>query len=129
MRGFGTHLLPLNSDTAKAVSGGANFEHAERDTGTIKTWRTFPTLEELPRKIKPQEINKSDDLTGQRKGKMVIVCYVGSGSKTSLWLAKCECGIYEIRRGNTWRKNKTDDRCTFCDKLKLNSLKQNKELW
>lgn len=79
------------------------------------------------RKIVPEEMydeppetfpltRGAKDITGLRRGSLTAVGYLRKSRKRgAVWLCKCDCGKYVVRRGLNFYNNKDDyDACTYC---------------
>ncbi|GAB7527789.1 hypothetical protein PS3A_01950 [Pseudomonas sp. 3A(2025)] len=74
---------------------------------------SLPTL--LPR---PENVA---DHTGKRRGKMIAIAWYRPSrtGKGTVWLCRCECGLFEYRRPGTWEsKPHPDDMCDACLRAK-----------
>jgi len=88
---------PINKTAALGIKSGP-----ERRDWTTKT---CPPLNKEPFKELRKRIgSKLEDLTGMRRGMMVIIGLAEAGwsGNKSRWVAKCECGNYEYRRYDRW---------------------------
>ena len=89
---------------------------------TLVTWDVCPPLHRPPTVV--------EDLRGTRRGSMIVIGYdrrVKRGDHA--WIARCDCGIYEVRRGRAWRRglaNTTVDSCQWCKKLDHHRYKLSK---
>lgn len=57
------------------------------------------------------------DHSGKRRGKMTAIAWYrpSRSGKGTLWLCRCDCGLYEYRRPGTWAtKLFPDDMCGAC---------------
>jgi hypothetical protein len=104
--------MPTDRVARRVVMPGIHYEPNTRGH-QFTTWDIAPPTKPVP--------DNCPDLTGQRKGRMRIVGYLGrqKTAKTSRWLARCDCGRFEPRRGDNWRKadnNWADlpDMCSIC---------------
>lgn len=117
---------PIDRIARQVISAGVHHEFQKKDTDR-EVWDTPPEvvpLFEVPESIK--------QWFGTRKGSLVVVGYLGlrktpSGTKKHRLLVRCDCGRYEVRRANHWRKtgNEIYERCQFCDQredLKVSHL-------
>ncbi|GAB7532842.1 hypothetical protein PS3A_52580 [Pseudomonas sp. 3A(2025)] len=85
------------------------------------------TLYHLPN-LSPRPADASDH-TGKRRGTMTAIawCRPCPLRKGTVWLCRCDCGLYEYRRPGTWQaRPHPDDRCDVCVRLRAerpNSLR------
>ncbi|MCO8169347.1 hypothetical protein NJC40_16395 [Pseudomonas sp. 21LCFQ02] len=78
--------------------------------------RTFCT-DALPN-LSPRPLNAADH-TGKRRGTMTAIAWyrASRSGKGTLWLCRCDCGLYEYRRPGTWgTKRFPDDQCQVCQR-------------
>ncbi|MBA1201694.1 hypothetical protein G7009_07955 [Pseudomonas capeferrum] len=57
------------------------------------------------------------DYTGKQRGKMTAIawCRASRSGKGTVWLCRCNCGLYEYRRPGTWAARPyLDDMCSVC---------------
>ena len=107
--------IPLDSTAARVMKPGIHYEPDIKFGQQI--W-DYP-IETLP--LPKYTIN----MIGQKRGKLTIVGYVGrkkkSGNNYHYWLVRCNCGKYEIRNGQNFRrqqkKDNQDDCCQICRHL------------
>lgn len=72
-------------------------------------------IDSLP-DLSPRPLNAADH-TGKRRGKMTAIAWyrASRSGKGTLWLCRCDCGLYEYRRPGTWgSKRFPDDQCHVC---------------
>lgn len=117
----GREWVPVDSVAARVTSPGVHFNPDKRLQQEI--WEAPPECDPMPN-------NLPDDLSGTRRGRVVIVRYFGrTESGKHAWLARCVCGKYEIREGASWRrglrKGKDDLGCQYCNHHQY--LKRNDE--
>jgi hypothetical protein len=110
---------PLTRTAARVISKGTHYEPPKKSS-TREYWETPPPLVTLA-----TEAVKS--LFGTRKGNLTVIGYLGSSSSGSArLLVRCDCGKYEVRLSNRWRKHSgINNYCQFCEyiqKLKLAHL-------
>lgn len=77
------------------------------------------TLDRLPN-LSPRPADASDH-TGKRRGTMTAIawCRPCPLRKGTVWLCRCDCGLYEYRRPGTWQtRQHPDDRCDVCLRLR-----------
>lgn len=56
-----------------------------------------------------------EDLTGVRFGKMVCVGLAPvNGGQVASWVARCDCGVYELRKAKTIKKRWPLEACGNC---------------
>lgn len=53
-----------------------------------------------------------EDLTGQSRGALTVVGYVGEGR----WSMRCICGYYTMRYARTIKRKNHDDMCPSCQR-------------
>lgn len=71
---------------------------------------------ECPPRLSPRPMDAADH-TGKRRGKMTAIAWYrpSRSGKGTLWLCRCDCGLYEYRRPGTWTtKLFPDDMCGAC---------------
>ncbi|WP_175224629.1 hypothetical protein [Achromobacter ruhlandii] len=67
---------------------------------------------------------RPENITGRRSGRLIAVGYFGrkdkgGGAENQLWVCRCSCGKYCIRRALTIKRPKdSDDCCKHCAHLK-----------
>lgn len=122
---------PVNSVAKRVISRGSEVKLNKKLSQEI--WFAPPPVHKTPDDI--------EDFKGKRIGKMVIIGYLGktnfNGNKKSLskkgakkqkWLARCDCGEYEIRNSYTIKNTEGKDSCQKCKYLDyLKSKKRTKE--
>ena len=97
-------LNPVDKNAASVLRPGDHFSTVRK---SYQFHSTTP-IKCLPLPREPTFI----DRTGQKKGRMTAVGYLGGG----LWLARCVCGRYESRRNSAFRSEKNiNDKCEECD--------------
>lgn len=97
-------LNPIDKNAAEALRPGEHFSSIRRleQVHLLNPVQCLP----LPRDV------QFVDRTGQKKGRMTAIGYLGSG----LWLVRCVCGRYESRRNRAFRSDKNiNDKCEECD--------------
>lgn len=88
----------------------------------MKQFGTRVTID-YPPKLSPRPMNVADH-TGKRRGKMTAIawCRPSRSGKGTLWLCRCDCGLYEYRRPGTWAtKLFPDDMCRVCQHKRPNA--------
>lgn len=73
---------------------------------------------DAPPDLSPRPPNAADH-TGKRRGKMTAIawCRPSRSGKGTVWLCRCDCGLYEYRRPGTWgSKRFADDQCQVCQR-------------
>lgn len=73
------------------------------------------TLDTLP-DLSPRP-DSAVDYTGRRRGKMTAFawCRRSHSGKATVWLCRCDCGLFEYRRPGTWAARPfPDDMCRAC---------------
>lgn len=81
----------------------------------MKQVSTRFTFDRLPQ-LSPRPMDAADH-TGKRRGKMTAIAWYrpSRSGKGTLWLCRCDCGLYEYRRPGTWAtKLFPDDMCGVC---------------
>jgi hypothetical protein len=111
--------VPLNRTAARVISKGTHYIPPKKNN-TREYWETPPPLV-----TSVTEAVKS--LFGTRKGSLTVIGYLGSSSSGSArLLVRCDCGKYEVRLSNRWRKHSgINNYCQFCEytqKLKFAHL-------
>lgn len=57
------------------------------------------------------------DYTGRRIGRLTVIRFHelrhNGGTKEAMWLVRCQCGDYELRRAKTIRRNANADACCY----------------
>ena len=95
---------------------------------TLKVMRECTTLHpEAFRVISGRLKIRKPDITGYKRGRMTIIGFVGMGDckegydtdnlKDSQWAARCDCGMYELRKYGNFLKGfhqGKDDCCDNC---------------
>ena len=102
------HSAPINSTAARVLYGkGASWDVKRKPT-EHETFEAPP----LPEMQAPAE---SKDYTGFRRGYMTAFRFHGGEAGARTWLARCDCGRYEIRRIVRWvKKPDVADGCSVC---------------
>jgi len=89
---------PIDSTAARVTSKGTHYEgNLHKYQGDV--WETPPPTEHYY-----QTKNMKPSIIGERHDRIVIVGYLGSNNNGSVWLARCDCGLYCTRNGGKWRK-------------------------
>lgn len=79
--------------------------------------KTKLTLTHLPH-LSPRPEHAADH-TGKRRGQMTAIAWSrpSRSGKGTVWLCRCDCGLFEYRRPGTWaNKPFPDDRCHVCQR-------------
>lgn len=105
---FETDLSPVDKTAAIVVGKGVHydpnmvhqFEHYINPPATLQF--TGP---------------KDQDMAGRKYGFMSVVGYLGKRGRGALWLVKCKCGMYEVRRSKSIKKASPRDKCQACHHL------------
>ncbi len=66
--------------------------------------------------LSPRPENAADH-TGKRRGRMTAIawCRPSRSGKGTVWVCRCDCGLFEYRRPGTWAsKPFPEDRCRTC---------------
>ena len=96
---------PIDGNAARVARKGIDYRPDKKVT-TLDS--AYPIEAQTP---PPQ----SEDLTGVKFGRFVVVGYYAKGGK---WVCKCSCGRYAIRRTKAiFNKENTQDRCQYCRQL------------
>lgn len=80
----------------------------------------IPTLKHLPQ-LSPRPTQAADH-TGKRRGQMTAIAWARSSrsGKGTVWLCRCDCGLYEYRRPGTWgSRSCPEDMCAVCLQVKV----------
>jgi hypothetical protein len=58
-------------------------------------------------------------LVGTKKGRLTVlgIMLTGNRKKKAVWVVRCSCGSYEVRKLKTLNKSKQDDSCLECKNL------------
>ena len=114
----------INKTASKVLSKGEHFESNKKISHTA-----YHSEVSLPTKKFPGPIK--DDLTGYKFGRFVVIGYLGKRKdKTkALWLVRCNCGHYEIRKTKVIKSKKNIDACcdycNYLEYIKSNGYKEN----
>lgn len=101
----GREAVPIDRQAAIVTSPGITYTPDKRQGEPV--WQApLPTI---------PHPDKTADLTGTRRGRLVLIGYLGSAR----YLARCDCGNYVRRASGPWRKAITDpddtgDACDLC---------------
>ncbi|GAB7528606.1 hypothetical protein PS3A_10150 [Pseudomonas sp. 3A(2025)] len=85
----------------------------------MTSFKTKLTLTHLP-KLPPRPEHAADH-TGKRRGQMTAIAWSrpSRSGKGTVWLCRCDCGLFEYRRPGTWvSKPFPDDLCHMCQRAK-----------
>lgn len=105
---------PIDRVAARVVRGGNN-EHCQHTTSA--------EYGKEPPRLFHWHGPRDMDLTGERNGRVEIVGYGGSrNGRGSLWVGRCDCGMYVRRRSSTWRKTDAPD--TGCERCRKNEYRK-----
>jgi hypothetical protein len=118
----GTEYTPINRQAGLVTSPNPNNWYEIRNLPNCKTVYDAPppTLEPMPLRF--------SFLLGTRRGSMVIIKYHkrSTSHKTRikfLFVARCDCGKYELRSANRWiralNKGRMEDACEYCKRNPL----------
>lgn len=109
---------PIDSTAARVTGKGTpDIDYSATD-GQYHSHTPLPLGK--PDRSQPQFV----DYTGRRRGRLVVVGYVGGkggNSGGARWLVQCECSMYEVRRSNALRNANMDDMCRRCAVLRHNN--------
>lgn len=118
---------PLNKTAATVVSQSrAQYQPATTVPDYVQHWDVMPPLKDASG-LKAQ--SSWDDLTGRMVGRMTVMGYYGrsQAGETALWVVRCPCGDFEVRKTKTIKKNANQDHCChYCEhtnKIKLGFVK------
>lgn len=125
----GQERAPVDAVADRVTRGGVAYEPA-RNLGPQELGRDCPILREPPPLIA--------DLRGQRSGRMAMVGYLETAKKKpsdygkggvpkQRWVARCDCGRYEIRAGDKWRRNMRNNKGDMCQECRRWSTKRKSE--
>lgn len=65
------------------------------------------------------------DLTGQRFGRLVVVCRAGSDSKkNAVWRCRCDCGTEKIINGSSLRNGRTKSCGCYNDEIRADGCRK-----
>lgn len=81
--------------------------------------KSRPPLDHLPN-LSPRP-DHAIDYTGKQRGTMTAIAWYrpSRSGKGTLWLCRCQCGVYEYRRPGTWAaRPHPDDMCDACLRAK-----------
>lgn len=102
------HSAPVNSTAARVLYGKGAAWDVKRKPTQFETYDAPP----LPEMQQPAE---AKDYSGFRRGRMVAFRFHGGKTGDRTWLARCDCGRYEIRRITRWvKKPEAYDACAVC---------------
>ena len=105
---FSAHFVPVNSTAARVLYGKGQAWDVKRKQTENETFDAPP----LPAMQMPVD---SKDYSGLRRGRMVAFRFHGGKPGDRTWLARCDCGRYEIRRIVRWvKKMDAPDACGIC---------------
>lgn len=111
---------PLNR-TASVVRDSLATDHwAARIPSDIQHWTAPPLPLRLPNANTP-------DLVGRRLGRLTVIRFHGYSGRTTprpVWLCRCACGDYEVRRTKTIIADANPDACCFICQTVENLRKQ-----
>lgn len=90
--------------------------------GSGEVWEAKICPSILHFKAPPQQVSRKPrnkaDLTGRVYGRLTVVRYhTTSGAGRGIWLLRCVCGDYELRRGEKIREYVGDVCCAACRSL------------
>ena len=100
--------VPLDRTARRVVSKGTHYITPKKNN-LRESWDTPPpSVTFIPDAVK--------ELFEQRKGNLTVKGYLGSSSSGSArLLVRCDCGKYEVRLSNKWRKHPgLNNYCQFC---------------
>lgn len=104
-------LAPLNA-TAAIVRDGLGEHHDGPNLGERQHWKAPP----LPLEPRPANL---PDLTGQQFGRLTVIRFHGRSGVSKpvfMWLVRCACGDYEVRRHKKLLNNANPETCCgVCD--------------
>lgn len=114
---FDTALVPVNKTAARCLIPG---EHYERECNSKNVF-DVPILNKVP--VPKGMVN----YIHHKQGRIKVLYYAGkkkqvrklcsknkAGAGTHLWMCKCDCGKYTVRRTKSLQKAPENDQCDFC---------------
>jgi hypothetical protein len=100
---------PVNSTAANVLRPGEHYETKKKIT--VLHW-------DAPPKIKEFHGPENENHTGKKFGRLTVFGYYGKVKDMGMWIVRCSCGKYTIRRSKAIKNLKNDlDRCDFCRDL------------
>lgn len=102
-------LSPIDRKASAQLLGSGE---SEADTLTVRPhWKAPP----VPRATRPATI---EDLCGRTAGRMTVIGFHNVYAGDGLWLLRCACGDFELRRGNfVVECHDPDHCCELCSRL------------
>lgn len=114
------HARPIDRTARRVIGAGESYPSTFSLPENHAMFKLFPAhlARELPENV--------PDKRGKRRGRMTLVAYCtqslyDGGGDVNLqrimhrWIARCDCGNFEVRNYFSWWKNrKMDDRCQEC---------------
>lgn len=107
---------PVNRSASVVTAKGTHFIPAVPLRETVKHWKACPAFKEHP------SSPGFTDLTGARVGQVVVVGYYGPTRTGAIWVVRCVCGDYELRKAGSIRRMRvegdaehSDHCCVECD--------------
>lgn len=98
---------PLDRQASVVRDGSGDQWENQHMSTQAQHWKAPP----LPTHRRP---HNTPDYTGAKIGRMTIVSfhgYSGKSNPVAVWLARCACGDYEVRRADTIKRNANPDAC------------------
>ena len=116
--------VPVDKLAAMVLSKGIHWNPEINPTEIISD-TPIECQKVFPRRPKGQRIK---NLIGYKTGKLTVIGYYGiynsgctkgkAGQQNQLWVVRCVCGRYTIRRGKTLLKKRENIlMCAYCDYL------------
>lgn len=117
--------LPVNKMAAIVISRGTHYD--PKCKIQVDEFISPPAI--MPKRMHPKHCDFID-LTGRRKGRFTVVGLL-DGSKSSLWVVRCDCGTYTTRTAKSIKAAETKkashlDACREC--MHLAYIKR-EEIW
>ena len=107
---FALHATPVDRVAARVSFGESEAWEPKRGTPSNETF-DFPPVALMARP------NTAPDYSGFRRSRMTAARYHSGGKNGSVWLCRCDCGRYELRKVARWVKNADHtDCCNVCEK-------------
>lgn len=118
--------VPVNRQTSLVVARASGWWNQQNSRDPLEFLSRRPQMCEAPHYVKslPDRIR---DLTGMKKGCLVVVGYISMDEKRRLgwtgkgnWAVRCQCGRYEHRSQRDLRraiKKEYGDACTWCKNI------------
>jgi hypothetical protein len=106
---FALYSTPVNKTAGRVKFGESEAWEPKFKDGNRHTF-------DAPPKPIGQPQDGAKDYTGIRRGRLVAAYWYETDSrKGPLWVCRCDCGKYELRRPRTWSKKTEQDACKVCE--------------